>query len=179
LQTANGGGASTGLNIEGLGTAANVINCTVVSTGGTSNNGIRKAYAGAATLKNNAIYGWTADFAGNTTSLTASNNATDLSAGSSGLTGTNNVYGITSAAFQNVANGSEDLRIPSGSPLKNVGTSSGAPTVDIVGQARVSSTDIGAWENQTLTNTAGSVLLGTGRRRRRLSRFIGPGGLAR
>lgn len=144
---------------SGAGTSA-IYNNAIVNTKGTSSRlGIMKNYAGdTITARNNALYGWSVDWSGSTSNVTASNNATDLTSGTtSTLPGSSNQYDLVgSTEWESVSNGAEDFRLKSSSAkCKDNGSSTGTPTVDIIGQARSGNYDIGCWEYQSAPPAGG------------------------
>jgi hypothetical protein len=113
-------------------------NCTSVANRA---SGFSRITSGTPTATN--CYG-----GGNVTSAFTSN-ITLTTCASSDATGTSGLQSIaySTSNFTNVTGGSEDLRIPSGSALVNVGTSlAGTFTTDIQGETRSGSWDIGADE---------------------------------
>lgn len=135
-------GNSTGGIVHGPsgGTSTWTNNTVVCTDGAGSRRALRKAYNDSVIVaRNNAIYGFGEDWSGSTSNVTASNNATDLtSGGTSTLPGSNNQFGLVgSDEWESVTQDSEDFRLKSTSTkCKENATSTGAPTVDIVGQAR-------------------------------------------
>ena len=131
-------------NIIGPGNVT-FINCTIACPSDVStpcaNNLIS---AGAFTMKNCAMFGASAMLtAGGTPTYT--NCYTDLGSPPSGCTQT-----TYSNAFETVVLSGNDYRLKSGSALIDTGTSSGAPSTDIVGKTR-SAHDVGAWEYASVT----------------------------
>jgi hypothetical protein len=63
----------------------------------------------------------------------------------------------TGSGFENITVGTHDLRIKSTSALKNSGTSTGAPSADIMGTSRPqgASYDVGVWEYLDATPASG------------------------
>lgn len=119
---------------------------TIVGTSGTATIGITVSNTiSTITAANNVVLGFTTDYIG--TCTTSANNATDKGTFGGTGWGTSGVTSVTSAAFQSVTNGSEDLRLKSGSVLINAGTTAG-PNTDIVGTSRPQGTAycIGCWE---------------------------------
>lgn len=115
------------------------LNNTVVCTVGASSRiGYNKYGSGTVLFRNNAFYGWGTDWSGSASGVTASHNATDLSSGASGLPGTDRQYDLIGAdEWESVTQGAEDFRLKSGSAkCKDLGTSTGAPTTDIIDQTR-------------------------------------------
>lgn len=131
------------INLFGSGNL--VSNCTVVCpTGSTAANAFQRAYTASTTLTNVAAFGCTAVWS-NGTGFTAVNCFTNASSPPSGWT--NVAYDTsTGSGFEAINN--TDWRIKSTSALKDAGTSSGAPSVDIVGTTRPQGSlyDVGAWE---------------------------------
>jgi len=133
-------------------TTTNVYGCTIVSTGATNGFGLRRV-AGTVTAKNCYARGEAgAAFLG-TISLT-----TCASSDTTGSTGLQNIA-INTTNFTNVTAGSEDFRLPLGSALIGVGTTltddppgSTALALDIAGQTRTTTWDIGAWEYVSAAN---------------------------
>lgn len=121
-------------------TTTQLINCTLVcpSDFGTKPTRAVKATYGHGNFKNLAVFGCTAisDGAGTNT-----NCFTDIASPPSGFTTT-----TYAATFENTLNATRDYRLKAGSSLIDAGTSTGAPTTDIIGTARSGSFDVGAWE---------------------------------
>lgn len=154
--------------VKGINWAASVaggvmMNCTVVNldAGNTSGYGFWKGYTTSSSLTNVAFYGWgvNRDYGNTTTGMTASYCATDNSDANSILPGSNHQYSLTgSNEWESLTIGSEDFRLKSTSAAcKDNGTSTGAPSVDIVGQSRSGNTDIGLWEYQSAPPVGGEV----------------------
>jgi hypothetical protein len=117
------------------------------------------------TLVNCAGFGFT-NFVDNAARFTGSNNCSDKTIGF----GTSNQASKTYAnQFVNTTNGSSDFRMKNNAAdLYNNGTSTGAPSTDIVGTSRPQATsyDIGCWElfvaslnHYTLTAAVGTYTL--------------------
>ncbi len=125
-----------------------IFDCTSVSSGGSSGNGIRALYGPAGIAKNNASAGYTTDYLG-TADASSTNNATDKgSFGGTNWGGSGQVSLVATTEWQSVTNGSEDLRLKSTSAkLKDNGATVG-PSVDIANTSRPqgSAYDIGCWE---------------------------------
>lgn len=123
-----------------------LFNCVAANLGAAgSTTGITRAY-GTATISNTAVTGFNTDASG---TIGGTNNATDKS--SSGMPSTNLQTSLVEAdEWENVASfATADFRLKSTSAkCKDNGTASGAPSLDIIGQSRSGSTDIGAWEYQ-------------------------------
>lgn len=144
------------------GTANNV---TLARTGaGTVGTGLRSAY-GTLVAKNVAVFGATTDATG---TLTGSiNNATDAATGGFPSTGRQNSL-VGATEWESVTDGSEDFRVKSSTSVKllDLGTSTGTPSTDIVGQTRTGSYDIGAWEYQAAAGASIVPILNSYRLRR-------------
>lgn len=150
------------LAILGGGTANNV---TLARTGsGTVATGLRAAY-GTLVAKNVAVFGATTDASGTLTGST--NNATDSAGGGFPSTGRQNSL-VGATEWESVTDGSEDFRVKSSTSVKllNLGTSTGTPSTDIVGQTRTGSYDIGAWEYQAAAGASIVPILNSYRLRR-------------
>lgn len=117
-----------------------ITNCTFASSTTKGNlTAIQNSPGGnAVTIKNCAFYGWDTKDINLTGSITTTNCATDYSRSTSGLGGSNHQYDLVGTTeFESVTNGSEDFRLKSTSvKCRGGGTSIGAPTTDIIGQAR-------------------------------------------
>jgi len=121
----------------GAGTSE-LLNSTLACTN-QARRGIWKDYTGSIlTVKNVSFFGNDVDWYSDTSNVTCTNCATDFSSGTSTLPGSAHQYDLIGATeWESVTNGSEDFRLKSGSvKCKDNGTSSGAPTIDIIGQAR-------------------------------------------
>ena len=108
---------------------------------------IRRLYWSGNTFTNCAFFGGT-DAVSSATGATFSNCYTnDSTSIPSGCT-TVAYDTSTGSGFENITSGTHDYRIKSTSALKDAGTSTGAPSVDIVGTARPSGSDydVGCWE---------------------------------
>lgn len=127
--------------IGGVANGVQVSNCTFVSLGTTVNVGFQTANA-ASVWKNVYVGGATAPEDG-TVASTKTNCYSSVAA-----TGYS-VAALSTATFENVTSGSQDLRLKSGSSLINAGTTdaTNAPA-DIIGTARPQGAayDVGAWE---------------------------------
>lgn len=142
INVSNSAGQSTLNQSRGTGTT---INCTIVtpSDHAATTNAINRLNYGCS-YKNCAFFGCT-NVSNTTSGLTFTNCYTDSSQSFSGMTQI--AYDTsTGSGFEATANATADFRIKSTSTLKDAGTSSGAPTVDIVDTARSGSYDVGAWE---------------------------------
>lgn len=126
-----------------------VENNTIISLGVAGTDGMRHEGNGAATVRNNAVFGFTnvitAPVAGasmNADGYYATNNATVAFGATGSLTNL-----VAADQFQDVGTATPDLRLKSTSSLVNSGTTSTA-TSSASGLARPSgaSFDIGAWE---------------------------------
>lgn len=140
-----------------ISTGTAIYNCSLVSLGATLSNGVIGDY-GSATLRNCYIGGITTLLSGST-SFTAENSATSVTA-----SGWSTV--AMSDAFESVTDGSHDLRLKSGSPLIDAGTTDSTYAAnDISGLVRSGSWDIGAWESAssgaTDATAPGATLTGT------------------
>lgn len=134
-----------------FGTSNTIANCTVVvpSNITKATNAFQRAYTASTTLTNVAAFGVTNVWS-NGTGFTAVNCFTDASSPPSGWT--NVAYDTsTGSGFEGTVNASGDWRIKSTSALKEAGTSTGAPGVDIVGTTRPQGSlyDVGAWEHSS------------------------------
>ena len=146
-----------------------VRNCTIASIGGgdTAQPGVRGNY-GSVNVYNNAIFGFT-PFVNDNTGAVGSNNITDRTSwgtkapSSPGTTGA----AFTTANFvalSGVKSGSGtgyDFRIPSGSALKDAGSTANGSAIDILGTTRPQGTtsDIGPYEYPV--SSGGGALSGT------------------
>jgi len=129
-----------------LSAGAAAVNSVFANTGsGTAPSvGVASAY-GTAPVTNCVSFGCTTDASG---TFSGSNNATNAAAGGFPATGRQNSM-VGATEWVSVTDGSEDFRLAGTSAkLKDLGTSSGAPSTDIVGQSRSGSYDIGVWEVQ-------------------------------
>jgi hypothetical protein len=157
--TVTGGGGGGGLFIGDYPDNVRIYNCVVasnVSTGSPGNN-IRIWKSAASTgprLYNTIVWG-----SGNSSInyLQLGPSATDfnycaIQGYTSGYTNCINLSGTnndpTGPNFYNVTPGSEDYQIIFNSPCRDAGTSTGAPSTDILGKFRVGLPDIGAYEVQ-------------------------------
>lgn len=150
------------------GTGQTFTNCTVVRPTGLSGspNGFDCAGSTAPVLKNCAIFGFANDvnvdgrFSG-------SNNASDVAIGFGSANQASKTYANQFEDISDSGAGTYDFRLKSGADCIDNGTSSGAPSADIVGQTR-STTDIGAWEfvssggGGSAANNNNLLLLGAG-----------------
>ncbi len=82
----------------------------------------------------------------------------------SGMPGSNNVYNITSAAWNNITAAALDLTVPSGSVLAGAGIAVAGVTTDLLGRTRANPPTIGALEVQSGGASATSYNMGTLRR---------------
>jgi hypothetical protein len=151
---------------------ATLTNCTIVrpttyAVGGTA---IVAGSGFAFTLKNVAVFGFTADTSG---TISATTCYTDDSTPTTGFT-TVAYNTSTGSGFQNTAVTTADFRIKTGSALLDVGTTDTTyAATDIAGTARPqgSAYDVGAWElvasagggdaTATITGVSGSGQIGT------------------
>lgn len=144
-----------------------VANCTfaVPSDIAAATRVVRRSYWSGNTFTNCGFFGGT-DAVSSATGATFSNCYTDDSTSiPSGCT-TVAYDTSTGSGFENISNGTHDYRIKSTSALKDAGTSTGAPSVDIVGTTRPSGSgyDVGAWEyasggGNTVAVPSGSLTL--------------------
>ncbi len=119
----------------------------MVSIGTTLSNGIYGVY-GAGTLSNCYIGGVSAPKTGSA-SLTVTTCHTNATA--SGYTTT----AFSTSIFENITDGTHDLRLKSGSALIDVGTTDSTYAAsDISGLARSGTYDVGAWEAASADTTA-------------------------
>jgi len=158
---------------------AGAYNVTVASPSDVTNSGtgIVAVYANNI-VKNCCSFGFNTDYSASGWDTTNSSyNASD----STGNPGGNSQDSLTYAnQFENTTSASHDFRLKAGSDLEGNGTRDATNTgdLDIIGQARSTTTpDIGCWEYQAaagaISNLAGSGgLAGQG------SLIVGPGGLA-
>lgn len=128
-----------------LRSGARAYGCTSVALGGAAaylNTGVY----GAGTLQNCAAFGVSGAYTGTTPSVTTC--YTELASPPTGFTQA--AFSTSSGAqFESITSGSHDLRIKTGSSLKDAGTTDTSyGTPDIVGTARPSGSayDVGAWE---------------------------------
>jgi len=126
-----------------------VANCTfaVPSDIAAATRVIRRSYWSGNTFTNCGFFGGT-DAVSSATGATFSNCYTnDSTSIPSGCT-TVAYDTSTGSGFENTLDGTHDYRIKSTSALKDAGTSTGAPSVDIVGTTRPQggAYDVGAWE---------------------------------
>lgn len=126
-----------------------VANCTfaVPSDIAAATRVIRRSYWSGNTFTNCGFFGGT-DAVSSATGATFSNCYTnDSTSIPSGCT-TVAYDTSTGSGFENISNGTHDYRIKSTSALKDAGTSTGAPSVDIVGTSRPQGGlyDVGVWE---------------------------------
>jgi hypothetical protein len=135
----------TGSAIELSGATSALTGVTVAKIGSVTGAGVSMTYGGTAVLKNTAVIGFTTDYSG-TFSASCTNNATDKGTFGGTNVGTSGQVSITSADFESLTGGSEDLRVKSTSTkLIDTGATVG-PSTDIIGQTRGATYDIGAWE---------------------------------
>lgn len=136
---------SNGVYLDYPGTV-NIYNCTVVRSSDitAATNAFRKESGGTVTLKNCAGFGFTNFSTGTYTA--GDNSASDKTISF----GSNNQASLTySSQFEVVTDATRDFRAKSGGSLIDLGTNTGTPTTDIIGQAIANTTrDIGAWELQ-------------------------------
>lgn len=117
----------------------NAYNCTLVSIGGTLDSGIRSMYA-SEDFRNCYIGGATVPVSGN---ATVTKTTSHFSGTASGFTTTP----LSTATFENIIDGTHDLRLKAGSGLIDVGTTDATyAATDILGTARTTY-DVGAWES--------------------------------
>lgn len=126
------------------------INCTVVkpSNRAASGTGIKTRYA-AVTVQNCAVAGFTTAIATVSGTFSGSGNAIDGSSYPTGLSGQTSLTIATEFVQPSNASSVMDWRLNSTSvKCKDNGTSSGAPSTDIIGTSRPqgSAYDVGAWE---------------------------------
>jgi hypothetical protein len=134
------GDSVQGVQMTGAGGDASMTNCVIAKTSandGEGGTGLYFPFDHTNIVKNCAFYGWSVDTNG-AAHLTASYCATDISSGSSGLSGTGHQYSLTGTTdWESVTSNSEDFRLKSTSAkCKELGTSTGAPSTDIIGQTR-------------------------------------------
>lgn len=123
-----------------LGSDGNIVeNNTIVSLNGSGGRPIRTVNATNSVLKNNISYGFTTAPSG--TSVTGSNNATDLADFGPGVTGT-----LASRTATNDFIGTSDFRLKSTSTLIGAGIAISGETLDALGQTRASPPAVGAVE---------------------------------
>ena len=133
--------------IAQLSAGASAHNCTFVSLGTTLTNGIYGNY-GTGTLSNCYIGGVSAPKYGSA-GLTVT--ACHTNATASGYTTT----AFSTSTFENITDGTHDLRLKSGSALIGVGTTDSTYAAsDISGLARSGTYDVGAWEASASDTTA-------------------------
>ena len=133
--------------IAQLSGGASAHNCTLVSIGTTLSNGLYAIY-GTGTLSNCYIGGVSAPKTGSA-GLTVTTCHTDATA--SGYTTT----AFSTSTFENITDGTHDLRLKSGSALIDVGTTDSTYAAsDISGLARSGTYDVGAWEAASADTTA-------------------------
>ena len=133
--------------IAQLSAGASAHNCTLVSLGTTLSNGLYAIY-GTGTLSNCYIGGVSAPKTGSA-SLTVTTCHTNATA--SGYTTT----AFSTSIFENITDGTHDLRLKSGSALIDVGTTDSTYAAsDISGLARSGTYDVGAWEAASADTTA-------------------------
>lgn len=149
-------GASQGLVVH----AGNsqVINCTIISTGGTTSPGAW-CYNSTNLVQNCVAYGFTGTFGANSDPNSSSGNNATSSSFYAGNWGNSGVTGVASTDFVNAAS---DWRLSSGSILKNAGLNSGY-AYDIIGTTRPqgASYDIGAFELAVATTTTLTAAYGS------------------
>jgi hypothetical protein len=122
-----------------------VQNCTFAVPSGVTvtTNGITTSYGSSLTVRNCAVYGVTNATSG--AGITATACYTNASSPPSGWT--NTAYDTsTGSGFESITAAGMDLRIKSTSALKDAGSSTGAPAIDIVGTTRSGAIDVGCWE---------------------------------
>jgi hypothetical protein len=134
------GDSVQGVQMTGAGGNASMTNCVIAKTSANDDEGGTGLYFPSNhtnVVKNCAFFGWAFDTNG-AGALTESYCATDLSSTTSGLAGTGSQYSLTGTTeWESVTSGSEDFRLKSGSTkCKELGTSTGAPSTDIIGQSR-------------------------------------------
>lgn len=127
--------------------AGTLTNCTIVrpTTYAAGGTGIAAGPGFTFTLKNCAVFGFTADTSG---TISATTCYTDDSTPTTGFT-TTTYDTSTGSGFQNTASTTADFRIKSGSALLDVGTTDTTYAAnDIAGTARPqgSAYDVGCWE---------------------------------
>ena len=126
---------------------ATVANCVFAAPSGRApTHAIRRNYWSSFSMTNCAVFGASTLFTGSS-GATFSACYTDNASPPSGFTQV--AYDTsTGSGFESITDGSHDYRIKSTSALKDAGTSSGAPSVDIVGSTRPQggAYDVGAWE---------------------------------
>lgn len=139
--------SSTTVSIAVMGFSTDgAYNCTFVSTGAVAAQGIYGNYS-TTNLKNCYVGNVTAVTAGSTT-FAKTTSYTSQSGPPSGW----NFAAFSSPTLTNVTDGTHDLRLPSTSPLRNVGTTDSTnSTPDIIGTPRPvgAAYDVGAWEEGT------------------------------
>lgn len=143
--------------IAALSTGAGAYNCTFVSLATTLTDGVRTA-SGTSTMKNCYIGGATNPHDGGSTL-----NKTNCFSGTA-ATGFS-VAPFTIATFNNLADGTHDLRLPSGSTLIDAGIADATTApLDIYGTSRPQngSYDVGAWETVVADTTAPTLTSPTG-----------------
>lgn len=126
--------------------------CTFLTATGSITFAV-SGYGSVATLKNCALFGFSAYGAGFGSG--SSYNGSDLSS----LPGSNNVTSLTASdQFEDATYGSSlDLRLKAGADLIDAGDSSGSPAADIVGTARSGGYDIGAFEYASAMPTVPNI----------------------
>lgn len=143
-----------GANTSGVGVISTYVsglmqNCTVVRPSDKSAAGqaIQRSYWSAFVMRNCAIFGFPAAITGGTTGLSATNNYTDQSSPPTGFTQVA-FDTSTGSGFEGITDSARDFRIKSTSALKDAGSSTAAPSVDIVDSTRPQNSlyDVGAWE---------------------------------
>lgn len=127
----------------GIGNGAAAYNCTLACTAAAGAVALTGNY-GTPTVKNCAVFGFTAiKSGGNTPTYTSC--ATDIASPPSGFTGS-----LTgSSQFESLTDGSHDFRVKSGASLIDAGTTESTyAATDIAGTSRPSGSayDVGAWE---------------------------------
>ena len=157
-------GAGGGIHIQNAsGTASiSLTNCTIANNNSGGNGKGIYEYASSSstnnlTLKNCIISNGTSSnyVASGSGTHNLTRTYTLVRDASMSITGTGNSNSsdplLSALALNNNTNGTYTQAIPSGSPAKNAGTSSGAPSTDQRGASRIGTTDMGAYENHNLT----------------------------
>lgn len=150
LQTESASGIAR-LDIGG-----NAYNCAFMALNATVTAGIRGSYA-TSTIRNCVFGGVTAVFSG-TSTFNATTCATDCATLPSGF-----IAVAMADVFESVTPGSHDLRLKSGSPLIDVGTTDTTYAAkDVSGLTRSGLWDIGPWEYSSGGPTDATADGGTG-----------------